>query len=93
MPIQPIKDINEYIKLKKSLKNMFDSERSGDQTLLWEQTRTFEPILNVQKETSKAIKDNIVSNQEATTNALVPLVREMQRRNDQFDVLASQPFY
>jgi len=26
-------------------------------------------------------------------NALVPLVREMQRRNYQIDVLASQPFY
>jgi len=39
---------------------MFNSERSGDQTFLRKQTRTFEPILNVQKETSKAIKNNIV---------------------------------
>jgi len=55
---------------------MFDSERSGDHTFLREQTRIFEPILNVQKETSKAIKDNIVSNKKATSNAFVPLLRD-----------------
>jgi len=93
MTMIPIKDMNENKILRKYLKNMFDSERSGDQTFLREQTRTFEPILNVQKETSKAIKDNIVSNKEATSNTLMPLIHEMQRRNDQIDELASQPFY
>jgi len=72
---------------------MFESERSRDQTFLREQTRAFEPILNVQKKTSKAIKDNIVSNKETTSNALVPLIQEMQPRNDQIDMLASHPFY
>jgi len=85
--------MNEYTQIKNKLKDIFDSKRSSDQVFLREQTRTFEPILNVQKETSKAIKDNIVSNQEATTNTLAPSVQEMQRRNDQINILASQPFY
>jgi len=79
MPMRPIKDMNENKRLRKYLKNMFESERSGAQTFQSEQTRTFEPILNVQRETSKAIKDNNVSNKKATSNALVPLVLEMQR--------------
>jgi len=93
MPIHPIKDMNEFKRLKESLKNRFDSERSGDQVFQTQQTKVFEPLINIQKETSKSIKDNTISNQQATTNALVPLVQEMQRRNDQIDMLVSQPYY
>src|SRR6266568_2905027 len=93
MPIQPIKGIEEFKRLKESLKNRFDSERSGEQVFQREQTKAFEPLINIQKETSKATQDKIVSAEEARNNALVPLVQEMQRRNDQIDMLASQPFY
>src|SRR6266496_133439 len=93
MPIQPIKGMDEFKRLKESLKNRFDSERSGEQVFQREQTKAFEPLINIQKETSKATQDKIVSAEEARNNALVPLVQEMQRRNDQIDMLASQPFY
>src|SRR6266568_938416 len=93
MPIQPIKGIEEFKRLKESLKNRFDSERSGEQVFQREQTKAFEPLINIQKETSKATLDKITSAEEARNNALVPLVQEMQRRNDQIDMLASQPFY
>src|SRR6266496_5329279 len=73
--------------------NIFDSERSGEQVFQREQTKAFEPLINIQKETSKATQDKITSAEEARNNALVPLVQEMQRRNDQIDMLASQPFY
>src|SRR6266581_1382472 len=93
MPIQPIKGMDEFKRLKESLKNRFDSERSGEQVFQREQTKAFEPLINIQKETSKATQDKIVSAEEARNNALVPLVQEMQRRNDQIDMLVSQPFY
>src|SRR6266568_4382647 len=93
MPIQPIKGMDEFKRLKESLKNRFDSERSGEQVFQREQTKAFEPLINIQKETSKSTQDKIVSAEEARNNALLPLVQEMQRRNDQIDMLASQPFY
>src|SRR6266496_2249291 len=93
MPIKPIKGMDEFKRLKKSLKNIFESERSGEQVYQREQTKAFEPLINIQKETSKATQDKIASSQASTTNALMPLVQEMQRRNDQIDMLASQPFY
>src|SRR6266496_6656743 len=93
MPIQPIKGMDEFKRLKESLKNRFDSECSGEQVFQREQTKAFEPLINIQKETSKATQDKITSVEEARNNALVPLVQEMQRRNDQIDMLASQPFY
>ncbi len=93
MPIKPIKGMDEFKRLKESLKNRFESERSGEQVFQREQTKAFEPLINIQKETSKATQDKIASSQVSTTNALMPLVQEMQRRNDQIDMLASQPFY
>jgi len=55
MPIQPIRDINEYMRLKESLKNRFDSERSGEQVFQREQTKAFKPVIDVRKETSKSL--------------------------------------
>src|SRR6266496_5726824 len=93
MPIKPIKGMDEFKRLKESLKNRFESERSGEQVYQREQTKAFEPLINIQKETLKATQDKIASSQASTTNALMLLVQEMQRRNDQIDMLASQPFY
>src|SRR6266581_9063512 len=93
MPIQPIKGMDEFKRVKESLKNRFDSERSGEEVFQREQTKAFEPLINIQKEISKATQDKITSVEEARNNALVPLVQVMQRRNDQIDMLASQPFY
>jgi hypothetical protein len=91
MSLQPIKDINEYKRIKDELKAKFESERSGDQDLLREHTKLFQPLITAHKETSKAIEDKIV--QESVSNALVPLVTELQRRNDQVDMLSEQPYY
>ena len=97
MPLLPIRDIKESKRIKDTLKNRFESERSGDQIFQKEQTKKYESLLDNQKETSKATQDKIVSAQEAirssTNNELVPLVEELKRRNDQVDMIVSQPFY
>ena len=38
MTLQPIKDVSEYKRLKQTLRDRFESEKTGDQTLLEEQT-------------------------------------------------------
>jgi hypothetical protein len=84
MPIQPLKDIDEYKRIKENLRNRFDAERTGDQNLLTEQTKLLQPLINTQEQTVQAIRGN---------KDLNVLTKELQRRNDQFDLLSEQPFY
>jgi hypothetical protein len=90
MTLQPVKDINEYKRVKEALRDRFETERTGDQDLFREQSRIFQPLINTQQQTAKSIKDG---QDVAISNAILPLTRELQRRNDQVDVLAEQPFY
>src|SRR5271170_5340517 len=85
--------IEKYVSQKKQLKQYFEREKTGDQTLYTDQAKLLQPLINSQKETSKTIKDKIVTGQEALSNALVPLVQELQKRNDQVEALQSLPFY
>ena len=78
MPIQPIRNMGEYKRVKEVLKKRFQSERTGDQELFIEQTKVFKPLINIQKETQKEVKDKILASQEATSSALVSFARELQ---------------
>jgi hypothetical protein len=86
MPLQPVRDIGEYKKIKESLRKRFEAERTGDQDLFTEQTKLLQPLINTQEQTEKAIKGN-------KDVSLSVLTKELQRRNDQFDLLSEQPFY
>ena len=55
MTLQPIRDVQEYKRLKESLKTRFESDRTGDQQLFTEQTKIFQPLIKTQQDTSKAI--------------------------------------
>ena len=72
---------------------MFENDRSGDQFLFREQEKLFKPIINVQKETSRSLQDKLISSQETTASALMPMLTELQRRNDQMDILQQFPYY
>ena len=93
MTLQPIRDVQEYKRLKESLKARFESDRTGEQELFTEQTKIFQPLIKTQQDTSKAIQEKIVQGQTAiqtaAADALGPLTKELQRRNDQ----AELPFY
>ena len=52
MTLQPIKDVSEYKRLKQTLRDRFESEKTGDQTLFEEQTKKYKPLLSSQKEIS-----------------------------------------
>ena len=91
--LQPVKDPAEYKRVKKALTDRFENERTGDQDLFMEQTKILQPLINTQQQTVKAIQDSQDASRTAVSNALVPLVRELEKRNDQVDSLMEQPFY
>lgn len=70
--LQPVKNINEYKRIKEALRNRFETERTGDQNLFIEQSKILQPLIkpliSTQEQTVKAIQDNSL------------LVRDLQRR-------------
>src|SRR5277367_6216473 len=85
--------IKKYVNQKKQLKQYYEREKTGDQTLYTDQAKLLQPLINSQKETSRTIQDKIVTGQESLSNALVPFTQELQKRNDQVEALQSLPFY
>jgi len=86
-------DTREYKILKDKLKQKYEAEKTGDQTLYIDQERLFKPLIENQEKTSKATQDKIVASQEANSNALVPIANDIQKRIDQIEALQELPFY
>ena len=57
MTLQPIKDVSEYKRLKQTLRDRFDNERTGDQNLVEEQTKKYKPLLTSQQEISNVMQE------------------------------------
>ena len=91
MPLQPIKDVREYKRLKESLKSRFESEKTGEQSQIEDQTKLFQPLISTQQATAKSLQSKLEENQMATEDVLIPLTRAIQQRNAQQDVLALYP--
>jgi hypothetical protein len=86
-------DMKTFLAKREFLKKRFEAERTGEQTLFTNQEKLFKPLIESQKETSKAIENKISANQDILSNTLVPFTRELQKRNDQMDTLQNLPFY
>ena len=81
MSLQPIKDVSEYRRLKQTLRDCFDNERTGDQNLFEEQIKKYNPLLTSQQEISKSMQDaakQIVESQNEGQTALQPLLPLLQ---------------
>ena len=81
MTLQPIKDVSEYKRLKQTLRDRFESEKTGDQSLFEEQTKKYKPLLSSQQEISKTMRDvanQIVESQNEGQAALQPLLPLLQ---------------
>ena len=79
--------LKQYKEQRDRLKQHFEAEKTGEQTLFTDQAKLFKPIIESQKETSKAIRDEIVANQENSSNVLTPFIRELQKRNEQTEAM------
>src|SRR5260370_35017068 len=77
-----------YKEQRDALRRRFEAEKTGDQALFIDQTKLFKPLIEVQKETSKAIEDKIAASQDA----LIPFTRELQKRNEQLEALQNLPY-
>ena len=88
---------NEFVKRYRDqtdrLKKQFEAEKVGEQSLFTTQTKLFKPLIEIQKETSRAIQDKIYAQQETTNNALIPFLKELQKRNDHLESLQTLPYY
>src|SRR6266536_1252202 len=78
-----------YKEQRDALRRRFEADKTGDQTLFIDQTKLFKPLIEVQKETSKAIEDKIAASQDA----LIPFTRELQKRNEQLEALQNLPYH
>jgi len=92
MTLQPIKDIREYKRLKQTLQTRFEFDKTGEQNLFEDQTRILKPLLDAsmqQQDATKNIQKQLVANQ----NSADVFTKELQRRNDNQDLLMEQPFF
>jgi hypothetical protein len=58
--LKPIKDIGEYSRIKQTLRDKFDSERTGEQHLFIEQSKLLQPLIEpliATQQTVKAIQE------------------------------------
>ena len=60
--LQPVKNIDEYKRIKQNLRDRFESERTGEQHLFIEQTKLLQPLIkpliSTQEQAVKAIQEN-----------------------------------
>ena len=81
MTLQPIEDVSEYKRLKQTLRDRFENERTGDQNLFEEQSKKYKPLLTSQQEISNAMQyaaKQIVESQTEGHTALQPLLPLLQ---------------
>jgi len=69
--------------VKDELRQRFEDTKPGDQTFRIDQVKLFKPLIETQKESSKAI----ASSQDVLNNTLLPFTRELHKRNEQVDAL------
>src|SRR2546426_2944757 len=84
----------EYYKQQRDfLKQRFEAEKTGDQTLFTERSKLLKPLIESQKETSKSIQDKIATSQDTISNVFVPFTRALEKRNDQLETLQDLRYY
>ena len=79
-----------FKKVRDDAKMYFETHKTGDQSAYIDNTKFFQPIIDTTKESSKFLQDKIITGQESLTNAIVS---ELQKRNDQVEMLQNLPYY
>lgn len=83
----------KYKDQRDRLKQRFENEKTGDQTLFIDQSKLFKPLIDAQNESSKNIENQVSKGQDLLSDALIPFTRELQKRNEQVDNLQNLPYY
>ena len=75
------------------LKNMFEWEKTGEQEQYIKTTRALKQLIDVQKDSSSHIKEELASTKNKITDALVPFSTNLGRRIGQMETLQNLPYY
>ena len=62
--------IKRYKEQRDKLRQYFENEKTGDQTLFLDQAKLFKPLIESQQESSKDILEKLATNQDVLTNVL-----------------------
>ena len=88
-----IDTIRKYKEQRDDLRNMFESQKTGEQNLFRAQSKVFKPVIESQKEFGNTALKPLYEKLTASQDLLIPFTRELQRRNDQVEALQNLPFY
>src|SRR5271165_5609731 len=81
MSLVPIKSIENYTKIKETLRNRFESERTGDQDLFVQQTKALQPLINATTTPTSTQKESLTTLKALQENQNITN-QELQRRNE-----------
>jgi hypothetical protein len=72
--LQPVKDMDEFKRIKEALRNKFEAERTGEQHLFVEQSKLLqpliEPLIATQQHTVNAIRDTAIMGEPVARRSL-----------------------
>lgn len=85
MSIVPVKSIDDYKRIKDSLRDRFESERTGDQDLFRQQTKVLAPLINTATTSNKTQQDSLMAlkalqDSQNLTNTELQLARQYQQQ-------------
>src|SRR5271165_6351088 len=81
MSLVHIKSIEVYTKIKETLRNRFESERTGDQDLFVQQTKVLQPLINATTTPTSTQKESLTTLKPLQENQNITN-QELQRRNE-----------
>src|SRR5271157_4748129 len=81
MSLVPIKSIENYTKIKETLRNRFESERTGDQDLFVQQTKALQPLINATTTPTSTQKESLTTLKALQENQNITN-QELQRKNE-----------
>jgi hypothetical protein len=85
MSIVPVKSIDDYKRIKDSLRDRFESERTGDQDLFRQQTKVLAPLINTATTSNKTQQESLTAlkalqESQNLTNTELQLARQYQQQ-------------
>src|SRR5271169_3186200 len=78
MSIVPVKSIEDYKRIKETLRERFESDRTGDQDLFRQQTKVLQPLID----TTTTTQQEALSTLKAIKESQNETNRELQRTQD-----------
>ena len=86
-------DSSNFKKVRDEAKRYYEALKTGEQNFYKDNTELFKPLIDTTKESSKILQDKLTSGEESLTNAIIPFMSELKRRNDQVEELQALPYY